>query len=193
MSEFISSLDTLAGNFCLVAQDRVIPPLVPRFDSDLVVHSEPDPSLLHRRFPELDCSSTGAGRLLLSVAMLLHIAAEFSSLDCARLLIECEGQVNASVMAGHTGVGGQTPLFQAVSQFRDQGLEITELLLQRGVDLRLRFKLPGHYERQDEFVECTPLGHALRFPGLEFPGSNEAIVRLLREKGGIESCAITCC
>jgi len=34
-------------------------------------------------------------------------------------------------------------------------------------DLSLRAKLPGHYERPEEFVECTPLEYARLFPGTE--------------------------
>ena len=64
---------------------------------------------------------------------------------------------------------------------------VTQLLLERGADLAVRAKLPGHYERLDEMVECTPLGYALRFPGSEFRSSNEKTVRLLRERGGLES------
>jgi hypothetical protein len=38
-----------------------------------------DPKLVDRRFPELDCGSTGGRRLLLQGATLLHVAAEFGS------------------------------------------------------------------------------------------------------------------
>ena len=61
---------------------------------------------------------------------------------------------------------------------------MTQLLLDHGADLSVRVRLPGHYELPDEVVECTPLGYALRFPGLELP--SEATVRLLRARGGIE-------
>jgi len=39
--------------------------------------------------------------------------------------------------------------------------------------------LPGHYERLEEVVECTPLEYALLFPGVE-----GKTVKLLRERGG---------
>ena len=61
------------------------------------------------------------------------------------------------------GVGGQTAIFHAVTQFDDGGLPMAQLLVERGADLSVRVKLPGHYERPDEIVECTPLGYALRF------------------------------
>jgi len=41
------------------------------------------------------------------------------------------------------------------------------LLLDRGAGLSVRAKVPGHYERPDELVECTPLEYATLFPGGE--------------------------
>lgn len=145
-----------------------------------------DPGLLHRRFPELDFGSTGARRLLLTNATLLHVAAEFSSLECAALLMDRGALVNAPAGKDDTGTGAQTAIFHAVSQFGDRGLQMTKLLVERGADLRIRAQLPGHYERLDEFVECTPLGYALQFPGSEFPGSNQGTIRLLMASGGVE-------
>jgi hypothetical protein len=64
-----------------------------------------------------------------------------------------------------TGIGGQTAIFHAVTQFDDYGFAVTQLLLERGADLVLRAKLAGAYERPGEVVECTPLGYALLFGG----------------------------
>ena len=158
-------------------QDRQ-DPLAARLDAD--------PDLVHKRFPELDCGSTGARRLLLAGSTLLHVAAEFGAIDAAKLLMARSAPVNAQASIDEAGVGGQTPIFHAVTQFDDRGFAITQLLLERGADLSVRVKLPEHYERLDEVVECTPLGYALRFPGAESPGSNERTIRLLREKGGKE-------
>jgi hypothetical protein len=81
------------------------------------------------------------------------------------------------------GVGGQTAIFHAATQFGDRGLPVTQLLVERGADLAVRVKLPGHYERPDEVVECTPLGYALLFPG----GTTESkTVTWLREQGAEE-------
>jgi ankyrin repeat protein len=140
-----------------------------------------DPTLVHRRFPELDCGSTGGRRLLLQGATLLHVAAEFGDAEGAGLLLDHGADVNVRAADNNAGVGGQTPIFHAVSQFQDWGLAVTQLLLERGADLSVRVKLPGHYERPDEFVECTPLGYALRFPGTE-----GKTVKLLRQGGGVE-------
>jgi ankyrin repeat protein len=136
-----------------------------------------DPTLVHRRYPALDCGSTGARRLLLTDCTLLHVAAEYGSMEAARLLLDRGADVNAP------GGSGQTPVFHAVTQFDDAGLPVLELLLQHGADLSVRAALPGHYERPDEVVECTALGYAIRFPGEEFRGSNQQTVHRLRQHG----------
>ncbi len=123
-----------------------------------------NPGLVRRRFPELDFGSTAYRRLTLRGATLLHVAAEYGNLDAARLLLDSGANVNARADLDEAGIGGQTPVFHAVSQFRDWGLPVARLLVERGADLSVRAILPGHYERPDEFVECTPLGYALRFP-----------------------------
>jgi ankyrin repeat protein len=151
----------------------------------LAEHLLADPALAHRRFPELDCGNTGGRRLLLTGATLLHVAAEFGNLDAARLLLDRGADVNARATVDPAGVGGQTAMFHAVTQFADGGLPMAQLLLEQGADLTVRVKLPGHYERPDEVVECTPLGYALRFLD-EPPLGKGRTVAFLRERGGIE-------
>jgi ankyrin repeat protein len=41
---------------------------------------------------------------------------------------------------------------------------VARLLLERGANLTLRCRLPGHYERPEDFCTVTPLGYAARFP-----------------------------
>jgi hypothetical protein len=143
-----------------------------------------NPSLIHQRYHELDCGSTGARRLLLRGGTLLHVAAEFGSLAGAQLLLDRGADVNGAAALNEQGLGGQTPIFHAVTQFNDYGIAVTKLLIERCPDLSVRVRLPGHYERPDEVVECTPLGYALRFPGDELP--NVQTIRLLREHGAPE-------
>ena len=69
-----------------------------------------------------------------------------------------------------------------MTQFDDDGLSITELLVERGADLTLRVRLPGNYEHPGEIVECTPLGYALLFGG----ANRRKTVALLRRKGAVE-------
>ncbi|MGD0629026.1 MAG: ankyrin repeat domain-containing protein [Terracidiphilus sp.] len=140
-----------------------------------------DPSLIDGRFPELDFGSTGYRRLKLGGSTLLHVAAEYGILDAAQLLVERGADVNAPADVDEAGVGGQTPIFHAATQFFDYGLPVVEFLVKKGADLSLRAKLPGHYERPEEVVECTPLGYARLFPGKE-----NGTVAFLIEAGAAE-------
>ncbi|MET0555283.1 MAG: ankyrin repeat domain-containing protein [Vicinamibacteria bacterium] len=138
-----------------------------------------DPSLVGRRFPGLDCGMTGGRRLTLEGATLLHVAAEYGQTAGAALLLDRGADVDAAAAVGEAGVGGQTALFHAVSQFGDAGLDVARLLLDRGADVAVRAKLPGDYERPGEVVECTALGYALRFGG----DADRPTVALLRGRG----------
>jgi len=89
----------------------------------------------------------------------------------------CGADVNARATLDEAGIGGQTAIFHAVTQFDDNGLPITQLLIERDADT-VRAKLPGNYERPGEIVECTPLGYALRLAA-----RSEETVTLLRERG----------
>ena len=73
-------------------------------------------------------------------------------------------------------------ILHAATQGGDSGLSIVKLLVDRGADLTMRAKLPGHYEKPGEIVDCTPLGYALLFPGNQGPTS-----AFLREHGGTVS------
>jgi len=133
----------------------------------LAQHLDSDRKLLSRRFPELDFGVTGARRLTLKGATLLHVAAECGNVEAAALLLDRGADVNARAAIDEEGIGAQTPVFHAVTQYFDFGLRVAQLLVERGADLSIRAKLPGHYERLDETVECTTLGYAKRFPGAE--------------------------
>ena len=146
-----------------------------------------DAGLAQRRFPELAIGSSGARRMDLRGTTLLHVvAAEFGSAACAETLAAHGADVNARAEIDAAGIGGQTPIFHSVTQYEDFGLEVTRWLIDRGADLTVRARVAGHYERADEFVECTPLGFALRFPGDEFPNANSKTIALLRERGAME-------
>ena len=148
-------------------------------------HLDADRTLVHRRFPELDFGSSGARLLKLQGATLLHVAAEYGNVDAAKLLLERGADVNARAAVNESGVGGQTPIFHSVTQFFDGGLPMTQFLVERGADLSVRVRLPGHYERPGEIVECTPLGYAMLFPGEEHKNEHKT-ESFLRERGALE-------
>ena len=112
----------------------------------------------------------------------MHVAAEYSHLAAAALLLDRGADVNARAAVDEAGVGGHTALFHAVTQFDDGGLPVAQLLIERGADLTVRVKLPGDYERPGEIVECTALGYALLFGG----SRQRRTVTLLRERGAVE-------
>jgi ankyrin repeat protein len=141
-----------------------------------------EPAIVNKRFSELDCGQTGGRSLLLQGGTLLHVAAEYGNHAAAALLLDRGADANARATVDDAGVGGQTAIFHAVTQFDDRGLPVAELLLERGTDLSVRAKLPGDYERPGEIVECTPLGYALLFGG----ATHRRTVTLLRERGAPE-------
>jgi ankyrin repeat protein len=161
-----------------------LPPLLDllrnRLDS-LSAQLESDRDLLGRRFAELDFGASGARRLTLRGATLLHVAAEYGNLHAAMMLLDRGADVNARADVDAHGVGGQTPIFHAATQHFDLGLPMVELLLKRGADLSVRVKLPGHYERPEEWVECTPAEYAGLFPGSEARGNGTSMVTILRQ------------
>ena len=92
-------------------------------------------------------------------------------------------RLSSAAFLRDTGVGGQTPIFHAVTQNEDQGLPVARVLVDRGADLSIRVKIPGHYERPEELVECTPFGYALTFenePGRADKVKTVAFLRGLR-------------
>jgi ankyrin repeat protein len=149
---------------------------------DLAEQIDADPALVNRRFSELDCGMTGGRELTLQGGTLLHVAAEYHNLAAVALLLDRGADVNARATVNDAGVGGHTAIFHAVTQFDDDGVPVTQLLLERGADLAVRAKLPGDYERPGEIVECTALGYALLFGG----ASQRRTVTLLRERGAVE-------
>jgi len=177
-------IDLLVEAGCVTRYD--LPPVLDllRGRIDLLrEHLDAEPSLLHRQFPELDLGATGRRSLTLRGATLLHVAAEYGNVEAARLLLDRGADVNARAAINESGVGGQTSIFHAVTQFYDWGFPVAQLLIERGADVSVRAKLPGHYERPDEFVECTPLGYALLFPG--GPEESKSAL-LLRARGAPE-------
>jgi hypothetical protein len=124
-------------------------------------------SVVHERYPSLDIGTTAGRMLTLRGATLLHVAAEFGHWEIAELLLEAGADVNAGAIVDSTGVGGQTPIFHAASQNCDFGLDVVKLLIARGADLKIRCRLPGHYEEPGQVFEGNVLEYAARFPGIQ--------------------------
>lgn len=158
-----------AGGVTKYAVPGVLDLLRGRLDR-LAEQIDADSGLVSTRFSELDCGQTGGRNLLLQGGTLLHVAAEYGNPGAVALLLDRGADVNARATVDAAGVGGQTAIFHAATQFDDAGLSVTQLLIERGADLAIRVTLPGDYERPGEIVECTALGYALLFGG---PASEE--------------------
>src|SRR5260370_6089978 len=117
----------------------------------LAARLDTNPGLVNRRFPELDCGSTSARRLLLEGATLLHVAAEYGAIDAAKLLIDRGAAVNACASVDEAGVGGQKPIFHSGTPRDAPGHFMKHLRLQHPADLSLRVKLAGHHERPTQW------------------------------------------
>jgi hypothetical protein len=87
-----------------------------------------EPALVDKRFSELDCGQTGSRSLLLQGGTLLHVAAEYGNVAAVALLLDRGADVNACATVDEAGIGGQTAIFHAVTQFDDGGLPVTQLL-----------------------------------------------------------------
>ncbi len=173
-----------AGGIAKLDNPAVLAVLRNRLDA-LVEMLNVEPDLVRWQFDELDFGATGARTLTLRGATLLHVAAEYGNVEAVKLLLDCGGDVNVRAKVDENGVGGQTPIFHAVTQFWNFGVPAARVLLERGADLSIRVKLPGHYDRAGEVVDCTPLGYAMRFPGTH-PGQSNQCVEMLKEAGAAE-------
>jgi hypothetical protein len=93
---------------------------------DLATLMDADPGIVNQLFPELDCGQTGGRSLLLQGGTLLHVAAEYGNVAAVTLLLDRGTDVNARATVDEAGVGGQTAIFHAVTQFGDDGLAVTQ-------------------------------------------------------------------
>jgi hypothetical protein len=123
-----------------------------------------DPSLVHRRYPELDCGASGGRLMELRGGTLLHVAAEYGFLDACRILLERGADVNARADIDADGIGGQTPVFHALTHFGGVNPEVAQLLIQRGADLTIRARVPGHYEHPGEILDVSAAEYNSVFP-----------------------------
>lgn len=123
-----------------------------------------NPALVHRRYGELNCGQSGGRRLTLRGATLLHVAAEYGFLDAARLLIQRGADVNARAEIGSDGIGGQTPVFHALTNHNARQSKLGEFLIACGAELAIRARVPGHYERLDETHDVSAAEYGALFP-----------------------------
>jgi len=123
-----------------------------------------DRSLIARRYPELDCGASGGRLMEVRGGTLLHVAAEYGFFEACRILLDHGADVNARAEVDADGVGGQTPIFHALTHFGGVNPEVAQLLIERGADLTIRARVPGHYERPGELLDVSAAEYSAIFP-----------------------------
>ena len=126
---------------------------------------------------------------------LLHFAVEFDELECAEMLIERGANVNASIARDREGIGGPTPIFNAVAHnshrpmlayLIEQGADLSVTATFDGAPLRAAFGQDAGFARRD----LTPLGYCELTRDKAWhswaPDEKERQIALLREHGATE-------
>jgi hypothetical protein len=118
---------------------------------------ERDPSLLSRRFANMPY-----GNMDLRGASLVHLAVEFTEIECLDVLLDRGGNINlpADIV---DGLGGQTPIYHGIATNFHAGVKVIEHLVQRGdtrVDLSVRATFRVYGEAQS--TPLSPLEYAER-------------------------------
>ena len=180
--ELRACIDILAAAGCRTKCPAPVLDVLRGDVSRLVQRLDADPGLVNEQFPTLDFGTTGGRMLTLRGATLLHVAAEYRNVEVMALLFARGADANARAAVAESGLGGQTALFHAVTQREDGGLPAVKLLLAHGADLAVRATVPGHYERPNEVLECTPLDYARHFVDEPCRGDKAQTVAFLSEQ-----------
>jgi Ankyrin repeats (3 copies) len=133
-------------------------------NDELTALLDAEPSLVNRRYPELDCGASGGRLMEVRGGTLLHVAAEYGFVDACRILLDHGADVNARAEVDANGVGGQTPIFHALTHFGGVTPEVAQLLIARGADLAIRARVPGHYEHAGEILDVSAAEYNKLFP-----------------------------
>jgi len=138
----------------------VTPPILAIHRGDTVKLAElleGDPDLAGKRFPDMPYGNIG-----LQGGTLLHCAVEFGEMNCVKLLLDHHADINAKSTV-IDGIGGQTPIFHAISSMGDFNVPLLEYLIGRvgqWIDWSVKATFLLHGKAIEEPV--TPMEYALR-------------------------------
>lgn len=100
----------------------------------------------------------------LSEATLLHIAAEYNHLECAKTLVKYGLDVNSTAGSDENGFGGQTPIFHTVNQNGNKCIDVMNYLISASADLKFTVKglIWGEGYEWETFVPAVnPISYAM--------------------------------
>jgi len=95
---------------------------------------------------------------------LMHFCAEYNSVDCAKLLFQHHGDLNAKAAVDDYGFGGHTPIFNTVNQNGNSSKEMLQFLLQESADLFIQVKglIWGNGYPWETFIPAVnPMSYAM--------------------------------
>lgn len=137
--------------------DPLVTPVLLNDAEALATAIRRDPSLLEHR-----TNLVSAFTPLVGVS-LLHLAAEYGHLECARVLLEMGADVDARAALDDFGLNGHTPLFHTVNSNGNRSEPVMRLLLDAGArsDIHLAGITWGKgFEWATTCFDVTPVSYA---------------------------------
>jgi ankyrin repeat protein len=115
------------------------------------------PDTLSRRL-SMNCAFTS-----LRGVSLLHVCAEYNSVNCTRFILEKGVSADVRADIDSDGLGGHTPIFHAVNSNHNYSRRVMEPLVEAGADLGIR--LQGlvwglGFEWETVIFDVTPISYA---------------------------------
>ena len=103
---------------------------------------------------------------------LLHVCAEYGSLEAARVLIAAGADVNPRAQPDRDGFGNETPVFHAVTSNHNRSFPVLRLLLENGavLDVTANIRVPGPGNGFTLLRDVTPLEYVAAYPNDYQPG-----------------------
>ena len=95
---------------------------------------------------------------------LLHVCAEYNSLDCAKVLVKYGADIDAKAGLDEFGFGGHTPIFHTVNQIGNNSAEMLHFLLENNADLNITVKglIWGRFYPWETFIPAVnPVSYAM--------------------------------
>ena len=105
-------------------------------------------------------------------ATLLHVCAEYGSLEAARVLIAAGAEANRRAQPDREGFGNETPVFHAVTSNYNRSFPVLQLLLENGaaLDVTANIRVPGPGNGFTLLRDVTPLEYVAGYPNEYQPG-----------------------
>lgn len=90
-----------------------------------------DPEIVNNKYT-LKCAFTP-----LKEVTLLHICAEYNHLDCAKVLVKYNADINTKAGTDKYLFGGQTPIFHTVNQHNNYSMDTMKFFISQSADLKI--------------------------------------------------------